>query len=275
MSEQVYLDLLREVLESGTDRADRTGVGTRSLFARSMRFDLADGFPLLTTKEVHFKSVAYELLWFLKGKTNTRFLEENGVTIWREWANEAGVLGRVYGAQWRDWRGVGELSDGSPVFRRIDQIAQVQEQLVSDPLSRRHVVSAWQPAEIEDMALPPCHMLFQFYVSEGRLSLAVTQRSADLFLGVPFNIASYALLVHLMAATTGYEVGELVWSGNDVHLYKNHFAAAREQLGRDLFFGFPELRVVNRRANVWEYEFSDIELSGYTPAAKIRAKVAV
>ena len=219
-----YLDLLGHVLENGTDRADRTGTGTRSVFGHQMRFDLGDGFPVLTTKKLHLRSIIHELLWFLRGDTNIAYLKENGVSIWDEWADENGNLGPVYGAQWRSWP--------APDGRHIDQIANVVDSIRSNPDSRRHIVTAWNPAEVDNMALPPCHCLFQFYVADGRLSCQLYQRSADIFLGVPFNIASYALLTLMIAQVTGLKPGDFVHTLGDAHLYSNHFGQAREQLQR-------------------------------------------
>jgi len=260
-----YEDLLRDVLENGTPKGDRTGTGTRSVFGRQIRFDLAQGFPLVTTKRVHLKSVAYELLWFLRGDSNVRWLQEHGVRIWDEWADADGELGPVYGVQWRSWP--------TPDGRHVDQIAQVIEQIRSNPDSRRHVVSAWNVAELEDMALPPCHAFFQFYVADGRLSCQLYQRSADLFLGVPFNIASYALLVHMVAAQTGLEVGDFVWTGGDVHVYDNHVEQVREQLAREPY-PYPTLRLAPR-ASIDAYEYEDIEVVGYRHHPTIKAPIAV
>ncbi|MFC8943245.1 thymidylate synthase, partial [Streptomyces griseoincarnatus] len=223
--ETPYEDLLRDVLATGTRKGDRTGTGTRSVFGRQIRYDLSQGFPLITTKRVHLKSVVYELLWFLRGDSNVRWLQERGVKIWDDWADESGELGPVYGVQWRSW----PTPDGG----HVDQIGSVIEQIRTNPDSRRHIVTAWNPAEVDDMALPPCHALFQFYVADGKLSCQLYQRSADLFLGVPFNIASYALLTHMVAAQTGLEVGEFVWTGGDVHIYDNHDDQVREQLTRE------------------------------------------
>ncbi|HEY2051010.1 MAG TPA: thymidylate synthase [Caulobacteraceae bacterium] len=263
--ERQYLDLLAEALEHGERRDDRTGVGTLGLFGRSMRFDLAQGFPLLTTKRLHFKSIMVELLWFLRGDTNVRWLHEHGVTIWDEWADAAGDLGPVYGRQWRSW--------AAPDGRSIDQIARVIESLRSSPHSRRHIVSAWNPADVDDMALPPCHCLFQFHVAGGRLSCQLYQRSADLFLGVPFNIASYALLTLMMAEATGYRPGEFVHVLGDAHLYLNHVDQAREQLGRETL-PFPTLRLAPK-TDIFAFEPSDITLEGYRAHPSIRAPIAV
>lgn len=259
-----YERLLEEVLTVGNLRADRTGVGTRGVFGRQLRFDLQDGFPLITTKRVHFKSVVAELLWFLRGDTNTAWLREQGVTIWDEWANEAGDLGPVYGAQWRSWRTPG----GS-----VDQIANLIEGLKSDPFSRRHIVSAWNVSQLDEMALPPCHLLFQFYVDGGRLSCQLYQRSADLFLGVPFNIASYALLTHMVAQQVGLEVGEFIWAGGDVHIYSNHLDQVNEQLMREPY-PYPQLNLRKARS-MFEYELEGIEVVGYQHHPAIKAPVAV
>ncbi|WP_418276014.1 thymidylate synthase [Isoptericola jiangsuensis] len=260
-----YEDLLRDVLEHGTAKGDRTGTGTRSVFGRQIRYDLAQGFPLITTKRVHLKSVAYELLWFLRGDSNVRWLQERGVRIWDEWADADGELGPVYGVQWRSWP--------TPDGRHIDQLAGVVEQIRANPDSRRHLVTAWNPAEVENMALPPCHALFQFYVADGRLSCQLYQRSADLFLGVPFNIASYALLTHMVAVQTGLEVGDFVWTGGDVHVYDNHVEQARTQLGRDPY-PYPTLRLAPRES-LFDYAYEDIEMVGYQHHPTIKAPIAV
>jgi thymidylate synthase len=263
---QEYHQLLRLVLEKGRSKDDRTGTGTISYFGAQVRCDLRQGFPLITTKRVHFKSVVYELLWFLRGETNIRFLTDNDVTIWNEWADEKGDLGRVYGAQWRSWRG----ADG----KSVDQIAQVVEMIRNNPDSRRMIVSAWNPGELNEMALPPCHALFQFYVLEGQLSCQLYQRSADLFLGVPFNIASYALLTHMMAAVCGLEPGDFVHTFGDLHIYKNHLDQVREQLSRTprpipriLFQRIPE--------RLEHFRYEDIELLKYDPYPAIKAPIAV
>jgi thymidylate synthase len=261
-----YEDLLRDVLEHGTHKSDRTGTGTRSVFGRQLRFDLAQGFPLVTTKRVHFKSIAYELLWFLRGESNVRWLQEHGVSIWDEWADAAGELGPVYGVQWRSWP--------TPGGDTIDQISQVIEQIRVNPDSRRLIVSAWNPADIPDMALAPCHALFQFYVADGRLSCQLYQRSADLFLGVPFNIASYALLTHMVAQQTGLEVGDFVWTGGDCHIYDNHVEQVTEQLSRDPYPA-PTLRFARRADSIFDYEFDDFVVEGYRHHPAIRAAVAV
>ena len=261
-----YLQLLGDVLANGVDRPDRTGTGTRSLFGYQLRFDLADGFPLLTTKKLHIRSIIYELLWFLRGETNIGYLKEHGVRIWDEWADENGDLGPVYGSQWRSW------PDGKG--GTIDQIANVVQSIRTKPDSRRHIVAAWNPAEIEDMALPPCHCLFQFYVAEGKLSCQLYQRSADVFLGVPFNIASYALLTHMMAQVTGLAPGEFIHSFGDVHLYHNHFEQAREQLSRAPR-PLPTLKIKPGRRDIFGFQFEDFEIVGYDPHPHIKAEVAV
>lgn len=261
-----YLQLLGDVLANGTDRPDRTGTGTRSLFGYQLRFDLSDGFPLLTTKKLHVRSIIYELLWFLRGDTNIGYLKEHGVRIWDEWADENGDLGPVYGSQWRSW------PDGRG--GTIDQIDRVVESIRTKPDSRRHIVTAWNPAEIEDMALPPCHCLFQFYVADGKLSCQLYQRSADVFLGVPFNIASYALLTHMMAQVTGLEPGDFIHSFGDVHLYSNHFEQAREQLSRTPR-PLPRLKINPERDDIFAFQFGDFEILGYDPHPHIKAEVAV
>ncbi len=266
LEEQRYLDLLSEVLERGARKSDRTGTGTLSVFGRQLRFGLDAAFPLLTTKKLHLKSIIYELLWFLRGDTNVRWLQERGVTIWDEWADENGNLGPVYGYQWRHWR--------APDGREIDQIASVIESLRKKPDSRRHVVSAWNPADVERMALPPCHALFQFYVAEGRLSCQMYQRSADLFLGVPFNIASYALLTLMVAQVTGLQPGEFVLTLGDAHLYLNHVGQAREQLARAPR-PFPRMRLNAQVRELLEFRFEDFTLEAYDPHPAIRAPIAV
>ena len=260
-----YEDLLRDTLATGAHKSDRTGTGTRSVFGRQLRFDLAEGFPLITTKRVHFRSIAYELLWFLRGDGNVRWLQDNRVTIWDEWADAAGALGPVYGVQWRSW----PTRDGGT----IDQIAEVIETIKANPDSRRLIVSAWNVADIPDMALAPCHLLFQFYVADGRLSCQLYQRSADLFLGVPFNIASYALLTHMIAAQTGLEVGEFVWTGGDCHIYDNHVEQVTEQLTRQPFPA-PTLRLAPRDS-IDDYVFEDFEVLGYQHHPTIKAPIAV
>ncbi len=260
-----YEDLLRVVLERGTPKSDRTGTGTRSLFGHQLRYDLAAGFPLITTKKVHLKSVIYELLWFLRGDSNVRWLQDHGVTIWDEWASETGDLGPVYGVQWRSWP--------TPSGEHIDQITAALELLKADPDSRRNIVSAWNVGEIPQMALPPCHAFFQFYVADGRLSCQLYQRSADLFLGVPFNIASYALLTHMMAAQARLDVGEFVWTGGDCHIYDNHVEQVTEQLRRDPR-PYPEL-VLAPRDSIFDYTYDDIVIKNYDPHPAIKAPVAV
>ena len=261
---QEYLDLLKKVKDSGKPKGDRTGTGTISIFGHQMRFDLQESFPLLTTKKIHFKSVAYELLWFLKGDTNIKYLKDNGVSIWDEWADENGDLGPVYGKQWRNWKG----ADG---FH--DQISSVIEQIKNNPNSRRHIVSAWNVAEIPSMALAPCHILFQFYVQDGKLSCQLYQRSADVFLGVPFNIASYALLTHMIANVCNLEVGDFVHTLGDAHLYNNHLTQAEEQLSRSPLEP-PQIKV-SQKTSIDAYEFEDFELINYQHHPHIPAVVAV
>ncbi len=264
--ENQYLDLMRHVLEHGHRKTDRTGTGTLSVFGWQMRFDLRDRFPLLTTKKLHLRSIVYELLWFLRGDTNVRWLQERGVTIWDEWADAAGELGPVYGHQWRHWPG----RDGTG----IDQIATVVRSLRENPDSRRHIVSAWNPAEVDRMALPPCHALFQFYVADGELSCQLYQRSADIFLGVPFNIASYALLTLMMAQVCGLKPGDFVHTFGDAHLYLNHVEQARTQLARDPR-PFPRMRLNPARTELPDFEFEDFTLEGYEPHPAIKAPIAV
>ena len=261
-----YLDLLQDVLDHGVVRDDRTGTGTRSVFGRQLRFDLADGFPALTTKRLHLRSIIVELLWFLRGDTNIDYLHRHGVTIWDEWADEAGDLGPVYGSQWRSW--------ATPDGRSIDQIEEVVGRIRSEPTSRRLVVSAWNVAEVDSMALPPCHTLFQFYVAEGRLSCQLYQRSGDLFLGVPFNIASYSLLLMIVAQACGLAPGEFVHTFGDAHLYSNHVEQAREQLTREPR-PLPEMRLNPEVRSVFDFGLDDFELVGYEPHPPIRAAVAV
>jgi thymidylate synthase len=258
--------LMRHVLEHGDPKTDRTGTGTLSVFGWQMRFRLRDGFPLLTTKKLHTRSIIHELLWFLQGDTNIRYLKENGVSIWDEWADADGELGPVYGKQWRRW----ETADG----RTVDQLARVVDSIRHSPDSRRHLVSAWNPGEVDDMALPPCHALFQFYVAGGRLSCQLYQRSADIFLGVPFNIASYALLTHMVAQVCELEAGDFIWTGGDCHLYSNHLEQAREQLGREPR-ALPTLRLNPAVRDLFGFRFEDIALEGYDPHPHIKAPVAV
>ena len=266
MGEQQYLDLLEELLERGAMKSDRTGTGTRSVFGRQMRFGLGESFPLLTTKKLHLKSIVYELLWFLRGDTNVKWLQERGVSIWDEWADENGELGPVYGYQWRHWRTLGG--------GEIDQIKAVLSSIKAKPDSRRHMVTAWNPADVDRMALPPCHALFQFYVAEGRLSCQMYQRSADVFLGVPFNIASYALLTLMVAQVSGLEAGEFVLTLGDAHLYLNHVEQAREQLSRSPR-PFPRMRLNPAVKDLFAFKFEDFTLEGYEPHAAIKAPIAV
>lgn len=261
-----YHDLLRHVLENGSDRGDRTGTGTRSIFGHQMRFDLADGFPVITTKRLHLKSIIHELLWFLKGDTNIRYLKENGVSIWDEWADEDGNLGPVYGAQWRSWPDY----DGG----HIDQMAKLVESIKTNPNSRRHIVTAWNPALVDEMALPPCHCLFQFYVADGRLSCQLYQRSADIFLGVPFNIASYALLTIMIAQVTGLEPGDFVHTLGDAHLYANHFDQAKLQLTRTPK-ALPVMKLNPEVKDLFSFKYEDFTLIGYEADASIKAPIAV
>lgn len=263
---QQYLDLMRYVLENGTDKNDRTGTGTRSVFGHQMRFDLSAGFPLVTTKKLHLKSIIHELLWFLTGDTNVAYLKEHGVRIWDEWADDKGDLGPVYGAQWRSWP--------APDGRHIDQIANLIHQIKTDPDSRRLIVSAWNVADIGKMALAPCHCLFQFYVADGKLSCQLYQRSADIFLGVPFNIASYALLTLMIAQVTGLKPGDFVHTFGDAHLYSNHFDQAREQLSRTPH-ALPEMHLNPHVTNIFDFKFEDFELVGYQAHPHIKAAVAV
>jgi thymidylate synthase len=261
-----YLDLMRHVLDHGNDKTDRTGTGTRSVFGWQMRFNLADGFPMLTTKKLHLKSIIHELLWFLQGDTNIRYLKENGVSIWNEWADETGELGPVYGKQWRRW----ETPDG----RSIDQMTQLIEGLKKNPDSRRHLISAWNPADVDKMALPPCHALFQFYVANGRLSCQLYQRSADIFLGVPFNVASYALLTLMVAQVCGYQPGDFIHTLGDAHLYSNHLDQARLQLEREPR-PLPTLQINPAVTDLFGFRFEDFTLEGYDPHPHIPAKVSV
>lgn len=264
--EAAYLDLLRDVMANGTPSDDRTGVGTRTVFGRQIRCDLADGFPLLTTKKVHFRSIAIELLWFIKGMTNVKWLQERGVSIWDEWADENGELGPVYGKQWRRW--------SAPDGREIDQLADLVAQIKANPASRRLVLSAWNPADVPSMALPPCHTLFQFHVANGRLSLQLYQRSADLFLGVPFNIASYALLLAMVAQATGLKPGEFVHTFGDAHIYSNHVEQVERQLAREAR-PLPTLKLNPNVTDLFAFEYEDIEIIGYDPHPGISAPVAV
>ena len=261
-----YLDLLQDILDHGVKKEDRTGTGTLSVFGRQLRFDLTAGFPLVTTKKLHIRSIIHELLWFLSGNTNIRYLQENGVTIWDEWADENGDLGPVYGSQWRSWP--------APDGRKIDQISQVVEQIKRNPDSRRLLVSAWNVAEIERMALPPCHYAFQFYVADGKLSCMLNMRSVDTFLGLPFNIASYALLTHMVAQQCGLQVGELVWSGGDVHLYSNHIEQAKLQLTREPY-PLPKLVIKRKPESLFDYKYEDFEIVGYQCHPPIKAPIAV
>ncbi len=261
-----YLDFMRHVYEHGTVKADRTGTGTRSVFGYQMRFDLREGFPVVTTKKLHLKSIIYELLWFLQGSTNVRWLQENGVTIWDEWADENGELGPIYGYQWRSWP--------APNGQHIDQIAELVAQIRSNPDSRRLIVSAWNVGDIPRMKLPPCHAFFQFYVADGRLSCQLYQRSADIFLGVPFNIASYALLTHMIAQQTGLEVGDFVWTGGDCHIYSNHEEQVRTQLAREPM-ALPKLEILRKPDSIFDYRYEDFALVGYESHPAIKAPVAV
>jgi thymidylate synthase len=263
---QQYLNFLRHIIDSGVEKGDRTGTGTRSVFGSQMRFDLHDGFPLVTTKKLHTRSIVHELLWFLRGDTNVQYLHEHGVTIWDEWANENGDLGPIYGAMWRSW----PAADGTV----IDQLAQVLEEIKRNPDSRRLIVSAWNVAELPKMRLAPCHVLFQFYVANGTLSCQLYQRSADAFLGVPFNIASYALLTHMVAHQCGLEPGEFIWTGGDCHLYNNHLEQATTQLQRTPL-PLPHVAFKRRPASLFDYRFEDIVFIGYEAHPPIRAQVAV
>ncbi|HCJ8469455.1 TPA: thymidylate synthase [Escherichia coli] len=263
---QVYLDYLRTVLEKGTEKTDRTGTGTLSIFGHQMRFNLQEGFPLVTTKRCHIRSIIHELLWFLKGDTNVKYLQDNKVTIWDEWKDENGDLGPVYGHQWRSW----PTADG----RHIDQIQTVINQLKQDPDSRRIIVSAWNVGELDKMALAPCHAFFQFYVADNKLSCQLYQRSADSFLGVPFNIASYALLVHMIAQQCDLEVGDFVWTGGDCHIYKNHLEQVKTQLSREPKT-LPKLVIKRKPESIFDYKFEDFEIEGYDPHPAIKAPVAI
>jgi thymidylate synthase len=261
-----YHNLMKEVLERGVQKSDRTGTGTISIFGHQMRFNLAEGFPMVTTKKLHLKSIILELLWFLKGSTDNNWLKERGVSIWNEWAAPDGDLGPIYGYQWRSWP--------APNGEHIDQIAEVVETLKKNPDSRRIIVSAWNVADIPRMALAPCHAFFQFYVADGKLSCQLYQRSADIFLGVPFNIASYALLTHMMAQQCNLEVGDFVWTGGDCHLYSNHLEQVNLQLSRD-FFPLPKLNILRKPDSIFDYEFEDFEIAGYESHPAIKAPVAV
>ncbi|MDH5476464.1 MAG: thymidylate synthase [Cyclobacteriaceae bacterium] len=261
-----YLDLMQDIMTNGAEKGDRTGTGTRSVFGRQLRFDLSKGFPLLTTKKLHIRSIIYELLWFLNGDTNIKYLNDNKVKIWDEWADENGDLGPVYGHQWRSWP--------TPEGGTVDQITQVLDQIKNNPNSRRHIVSAWNVAEVNNMALPPCHTMFQFYVADGKLSCQLYQRSADYFLGVPFNIASYSLLVYMFAQQCGLAPGDFVWTGGDVHLYVNHLDQAKEQLSRSTM-GLPQLNIKSKPNSVFEYQYEDFEILNYQAHPTIKAPIAV
>lgn len=263
---KAYLDLLQDILDHGVQKGDRTGTGTISVFGRQLRVDLAEGFPLLTTKKLHVRSIFHELLWFLSGDTNIGYLQDNGVTIWDEWADESGDLGPVYGSQWRSWP--------APDGRHIDQISQVVEQIKRNPDSRRHLVVAWNPAEVDRMALPPCHYAFQFYVAEGKLSCMFQMRSVDTFLGLPFNLASYALLTHMIAQQCDLDVGELVWTGGDVHLYLNHLEQAKLQLTREPF-PLPKLVIQRKPDSIFDYKYEDFVIEGYQSHKGIKAPIAI
>ena len=261
-----YLDYLQDVLNNGVERVDRTGVGTLSVFGRQMRFDLQQGFPLLTTKKLHIRSIIYELLWFLQGNTNTQYLNDNGVRIWNEWADDQGELGPVYGKQWRSW--------GKPDGSTVDQIAQVLHQIKNTPTSRRLIVNAWNVGELDKMALPPCHMLFQFYVAEGSLSCMLYQRSVDSFLGLPFNIASYSLLTHMVAQQCNLDVGEFVWTGGDCHVYLNHREQAALQIQR-IPYALPQLKIKSCPRSLFDYAFEDFEILNYKAHPHIKGPIAV
>ncbi|NRA53770.1 MAG: thymidylate synthase [Gammaproteobacteria bacterium] len=263
---KAYLDLMQQILETGSDKADRTGTGTRSIFGHQMRFDLAEGFPLVTTKKCHLRSIIHELLWFLNGDTNIAYLTEHGVKIWDEWADDNGDLGPVYGKQWRSWP--------TPDGQHIDQISELVKLLIDDPDSRRMIVCAWNVGELNQMALSPCHCLFQFYVADGKLSCQLYQRSCDVFLGLPFNIASYALLTHMLAQQAGLEVGEFIWTGGDTHLYSNHMEQVDLQLSREPR-ALPTLTINRKPDSIFDYKFEDFEISGYDPYPHIKAPVAI
>lgn len=266
MPSNQYETLLEHVYKTGVDKNDRTGVGTRSVFGYQMRFNLAEGFPLVTTKKLHIRSIVHELLWFLSGSSNIKYLHDNGVSIWDEWADENGDLGPVYGVQWRSW----PATDG----RKIDQITNLVEGIKKNPDSRRHLVVAWNPAEVDKMALPPCHCLFQFYVANGKLSCQLYQRSCDIFLGVPFNIASYSLLTHMIAQQCDLDVGDFVWTGGDCHIYKNHFEQVELQLSRTPR-AYPKLVIGRKPASIFDYKFEDFVIEGYDPWPHIKAPIAV
>lgn len=261
-----YETLLEHCYKTGGDKSDRTGVGTRSVFGYQMRFNLAEGFPLVTTKKLHIRSIVHELLWFLSGSSNIKYLHDNGVSIWDEWADENGDLGPVYGVQWRSWP--------APDGRKIDQISNLIEGIKKNPDSRRHLVVAWNPAEVDKMALPPCHCLFQFYVANGKLSCQLYQRSCDIFLGVPFNIASYSLLTHMVAQQCDLEVGDFVWTGGDCHIYKNHFEQVELQLSRTPR-AYPKLVISRKPSSIFDYKFEDFVIEGYDPWPHIKAPIAV
>ncbi|WEZ21227.1 thymidylate synthase [Bacillus subtilis] len=276
MADKQYLDLARHILENGVEKSDRTGTGTLSAFGYQMRFNLREGFPLLTTKKLHWPSIAHELLWFLSGDTNTKYLTDNGVRIWNEWADENGDLGPVYGQQWRNWESQYRLDciDNSFVELSTDQIADVIKQIKTNPDSRRLLVNAWNVADLPHMALPPCHFAFQFYVANGRLSCQLYQRSGDVFLGIPFNIASYSLLTHMIAHVTDLEVGEFVHTIGDAHIYTNHIDQIKTQLTREPR-SLPELRIKRKVTNIDDFKFDDFEIIGYEPHPKLTGKVAV
>ena len=265
-----YHELMQHVLEHGAEKSDRTGTGTRSVFGWQMRFKLEEGFPLITTKKLHTKSIIHELLWFLRGETNVKSLQAAGVSIWDEWANSQGELGPIYGRQWRSWPAPSAADPG----RTIDQIQTLMQELKTNPDSRRLIVNAWNVSQLDQMALAPCHTMFQFYVAKGKLSCQLYQRSADIFLGVPFNIASYALLTHLVADQSGFEPGDFIWTGGDCHLYNNHIEQAKEQLSRSAF-PLPRLKLNRRAQNIFSYSFEDVVIEGYTHHPAIKAEVAV
>lgn len=263
---QVYLDLLKKIMDEGTDKSDRTGTGTRSIFGAQMRFDLSKGFPLVTTKKCHLKSIIHELLWFISGSTNIKYLQENGVRIWNEWADENGDLGPVYGKQWRDFV--------TPDGRHIDQLSNAIDMIKHNPDSRRIIVCAWNPSDVDKMALPPCHTMYQFYVANGKLSCQLYQRSADMFLGVPFNIASYALLTMMVAKECNLELGDFVWTGGDTHIYNNHFEQVNLQLSLTPK-ALPTMNILRKAPSIFDYKFEDFELVGYDPHPAIKAQVSV